>query len=68
MNLFAAEQEIYTNDDFTYYGDVINRLRNHVMTTFQLEELYFTAPTFITRLDGRSDWQPQSELHALVVM
>jgi len=70
VNLFASEQEIYTNEDFTYYGDVINRLRNHVMATFQLEELYFTAPTFITRLDGRKDWQPQSKLYnsCIIVM
>lgn len=61
MNLFATEQEIYTSDDFAHYGEVIGRLRDHVMSTFQLEELYFTAPTFITRLDGRNDWSPQSQ-------
>lgn len=63
VNLFATEQDIYSPEDFAHYGDVINRLKAHVMNTFDLEELYFTAPTFITRLDGRSDWSPQSEFY-----
>lgn len=61
VNLFASDQEIYTPEDFNHYGDIINRLKQHVMETFQLEELYFTAPTFITRLDGRKEWNPQSK-------
>ena len=27
--------------------------------TFQYSDIYFTAPTFITRLDGNTPWEPQ---------
>ena len=64
-NLFKRGNEaglIYTEEDFTAYGNIIKQLKQHVMDSFELTELYFTAPTFITRLDGRSSWQPQ-EIH-----
>lgn len=58
-NLFVKKDEIYTSDDFATYGRVISRLKSLVAETFGLTELYFTAPTFITRLDGRSSWEPE---------
>ena len=64
VNLFAKMEEgasIYTTEDFTVYGSVINQLKRTVEGLFGLEELYFTAPTFITRLDGRSSWEPQED-------
>ena len=63
-NLFAREGEdaIFTDEDFSVYGTIIARLRQEVMDAFSATELYFTAPTFITRLDGRKSWDPQ-EIH-----
>jgi hypothetical protein len=52
--------EVYTEADFAHYGRIIHTLREAVLATFQLSQLYFTAPTFITRLDGERDWQPRS--------
>jgi hypothetical protein len=46
--------------DFAHYGKIINTLREAVLATFNLDEVYFTAPTFITRLDGEQDWAPRS--------
>jgi len=40
----------------------MERIRRHVELEFGLGHLYFTAPTFITRLVGNPDWNPQ-EIH-----
>lgn len=61
-NLFAKENLIYTDEDFAQYGRIIRQLKSLVSSTFGIEEVYFTAPTFITRLDGREGWEPQ-EIH-----
>lgn len=63
-NLFTRDEanKIFTEDDFAHYGKIITKLRETVTTTMDIDELYFTAPTFITRLDGDTDWQPQ-EIH-----
>ena len=58
-NMFARSEEVYTPSDFSVYGAIIKKLKNYVMSTFDITELYFTAPTFITRLDGRPSWTPQ---------
>lgn len=61
-NLFENGEPVYTDSDFDKYGKIIRQLKQHVMESFQITELYFTAPTFITRLDGRPSWQPK-EIH-----
>jgi hypothetical protein len=43
-----------------FYGDVVERLRAFVQASFGLDFLYFTAPTFITRLIGSAAWRPLS--------
>ena len=58
----AGAEKIFTEADFDVYGKVISRLRAEVMNTFGNSHLYFTAPTFITRLVGRADWEPK-EIH-----
>jgi hypothetical protein len=30
-----------------------------VVKNFEIDDLYFTAPTFITRLDGNTSWSPE---------
>lgn len=43
-------------------GRTIERIRQALMDEFELEVLYFTAPTFITRIIGNESWSP-SEIH-----
>lgn len=64
-NLFVKPRPIYTTADFTHYGTIIRKLKDIVMQTFSVSDLYFTAPTFITRLDGNSSWTPEGVLSFL---
>lgn len=59
-NLFTKSNDIYTSEDFAHYGQIIQKLKETVMQTFQLPTLHFTAPTFITRIDADTPWQPQA--------
>lgn len=63
-NLFSREDSemIFTEEDFAVYGRIISGLKAEVMSATGAQELYFTAPTFITRLDGRESWEP-NEIH-----
>ena len=63
-NLFTrdASSKIFTDEDFGVYGKIITKLKETVTSTMGATELYFTAPTFITRLDGSAEWNP-SEIH-----
>ncbi len=60
-NLFNRDEQFFSAKDFENYGNIIKKLKNLVSSTFGLDEnsVYFTAPTFITRLDGNSTWEPQ---------
>jgi len=60
-NLFNRQGAgtIFTPDDFAHYGAVIAKLRSEVMSVTGAQDLYFTAPTFITKLDGRAGWEPK---------
>ena len=62
-NLFYRENNaIYSVDDFTHYGNIIRKLKGLVMDTFNVSELYFTSPTFITRLSALdSSWEPKGD-------
>ena len=59
QNLFVNPNDIYSPDDFSAYGSIILKLKGYVQTTFGISNLYFTAPTFLTRLDGNQAWQPK---------
>lgn len=63
-NLFARDNDIYTAEEFAHYGTIIERLRQSIVDTFNMTsgELFFTAPTFFTRIDMSKNWQPQ-EMH-----
>ena len=63
-NLFSSGKGgIFDEGDFEHYGKVILKLKETVMDFMNISELFFTAPTFITRLDGRDpDWEP-AEIH-----
>ena len=62
-NLFlqpeAGTSSMYTEEDFAHYGSIIKRLKGAVSAHFGLDTLYFTTPTFITRLDGNATWEPE---------
>eukprot|EP00937_MAST-01D_sp_MAST-1D-sp2_P003635 g3635.t1 len=55
-----SKKGIFARADFKLYQAVIERIRQAVMAQFELTELHFTAPTFITRLVGDAAWQPKS--------
>ncbi len=59
-NLFSssASEGIFDEGDFAHYGKIILKLKSTVMEKMNAQDLFFTAPTFITRLDGREDWEP----------
>jgi|EP01046_Picozoa_sp_COSAG06_P002308 hypothetical protein len=44
------------------YRDAMARIRKRVAEEFGLSRLYFTAPTFVTRLVGNPEWKP-AEIH-----
>lgn len=48
--------------DFNLYRNIVERIRRRVMTEFNLDRLYFTAPTFVTREVGtlENGWVPMS--------
>ncbi|CAN0233318.1 unnamed protein product [Ascophyllum nodosum] len=51
---------MYSEDDYRFYRNTIERIRVKVQQVFGLDFLKFTAPTFITRIQGRSGWLPSS--------
>lgn len=61
-NLFALPNDLFSVEDFRHYASIIQTLKDAVMQTFDLSSLYFTAPTFITRLDATKDWEAR-EIH-----
>jgi len=61
-NIFLAKHSsLFTTDDFAAYGAIIRRLKENVQRRLGVKTLYFTAPTFVTRLDGRNaSWEPRA--------
>lgn len=60
VNLFQDQSsDIFKKKDFELYERMIQKLKRHVESTFGTEDIYFTAPTFVTRLDGRASWSPK---------
>lgn len=58
-NLFIKSTDSFTADDFAHYGRIIHKLRDEIRAAFGIENVYFTAPTFITRIDATGNWQPK---------
>ena len=56
-NLFK-ERSIFTEEDFSSYGRMIEKLKRKVEDIFDIQDLHFTAPTFITRLNYEKKWLP----------
>jgi hypothetical protein len=49
----------FTPQQFAVYGAVFDKIKAAIMDAFGLQQLYFTAPTFITRIVGNEGWAPQ---------
>ncbi|ETV93482.1 hypothetical protein, variant 3 [Aphanomyces invadans] len=63
INLYRQDPPVqFTTAQYTLYRDTIEAIRRAIMHEFQLTTLYFTAPTFLTRLIGNASWTP-AELH-----
>lgn len=48
-----------TNQPSSFYHDVIERIKRTIDAEFGVD-VFFTSPTFITRIVGSRDWRPQS--------
>jgi hypothetical protein len=63
----ASDQDgapLFQDADFVLYERIIRKLKGHVQESFGLDApIYFTAPTFITRLDGNASWKPRGRAH-----
>ena len=60
INAFTNDNNIYDVADFDHYGRIIKKLKIKVEEVFGIQDVYFTAPTFITHIRGAEDWEPQS--------
>ena len=60
INAFANDNNIFDVADFDHYGRIIKKLKTKVEEVFSIQDVYFTAPTFITHIKGTADWEPQS--------
>ena len=55
-----SKGQLYSPEDYELYKDVTQRLKKSVEETFNVKNLYFTAPTFITREVGSMKWKPKT--------
>jgi hypothetical protein len=56
----AAPPVAFSPAQLQLYGDVFSRIHARLVRTFNLSRLYFTAPTFVTRIRGAPGWVPAS--------
>ena len=63
-NIFSsrhAHAAVFSPQDFEHYRDIITKLKEILQSRLDVKTLYFTAPTFVTRLDGTAgSWEPES--------
>ena len=58
---FGATPVQFDEAEYALYKRTIQRIRQRIIDEFELGELYFTAPTFITREVGNgTHWAPKS--------
>jgi len=50
----------FSAEEFEVYGALFDKVREHVISVHGLSDLWFTAPTFVTRLVGNSSWKPKT--------
>jgi len=61
-NIFSSKHAaVFSPQDFEHYRDIIVKLKQILQQRLGVKTLYFTAPTFVTRLDGTSQsWEPEA--------
>lgn len=52
----------YSQTEFDVYRAVFDKIRNAIKQYFGLGNVWFTAPTFVARLNGEAGWEP-AEIH-----
>ena len=64
VNLYQSKRKPFGGEDYELYRSVIRRLKAEVEAAFpRASALYFTAPTFLTRLSGENATWEASEPH-----
>ncbi|KDO27586.1 hypothetical protein SPRG_06854 [Saprolegnia parasitica CBS 223.65] len=62
-NLYRADPPTrFSRSQYDLYKRTIESIRQALMEEFELSTLYFTAPTFITRIIGNASWTA-AEIH-----
>lgn len=64
MQSNPSESGVFDDADFELYERIIRKLKGHVQESFGAPPIYFTAPTFITRLDGNESWKPRGTVRS----
>jgi hypothetical protein len=61
-------ESLFQDVDFMLYERIIHKLKGHVQESFggAPGPVYFTAPTFITRLDGNASWKPRGMMQVCI--
>jgi hypothetical protein len=49
----------FDESELQLYNSTFTRIRSELIRVFGLSELFFTAPTFVTRIIGSEEWQPR---------
>ncbi|GLE11351.1 hypothetical protein PINS_up023731 [Pythium insidiosum] len=67
VNIYQSRRDAppiprFTAEQFDLYRRTIEKIRLALVQEFGLKHLYFTAPTFITRIVGNASWEP-AEIH-----
>ncbi|KAJ0399044.1 hypothetical protein ATCC90586_004503 [Pythium insidiosum] len=67
VNIYQSRRDAppiprFTAEQFDLYRRTIEKIRLALVEEFGLKHLYFTAPTFITRIVGNASWEP-AEIH-----
>jgi hypothetical protein len=59
FNIYDAGSVTFSKEDYQFYLETVERIKDYVQSQFGLSFLYFTAPTFITRIVGEDGWEPR---------
>jgi hypothetical protein len=60
QNVYKPPSVNFTRAELELYKSVFDRIHTRIREVFNLSHLYFTAPTFVTRIRGKDGWQPAS--------
>ncbi|CAM9723080.1 unnamed protein product [Chrysoparadoxa australica] len=60
VNINEGDITVFTPQEYELYGNTVESIRQKLQDLFGAEFLYFTAPTFITRIVGNQQWMPKT--------